>query len=153
MGIYLIMQVCLIGMFSGLVHLRPRVIRATVGLGRPFLIAALFWLIITPLVFVVFVYREPDSLIVAPYVAALGLMALVVYVGLGYGQRPLPFRVLPALGATSFVFSDALIGHMAFVNPDTSLQVLISPTYILAIILLSHAVLFWPDVLKEATED
>jgi len=51
------------------------------------------------------------------------------------------------MGATSFVFSDALIGHMVFVNPETPLVFLISPTYVLAIILLSQAALLWPEVL------
>jgi len=62
-------------------------------------------------------------------------------------DRPLPFRLSAALGATSFVFSDALIGHMVFVNPETPLVFLISPTYVLAIILLSQAALLWPEVL------
>ena len=83
------------------------------------------------------------------YVAALGLMAAVVWLGLGYGKRPLSFRILAAVGAASFVFSDSLIGHMVFVNPDTPLQMLISPTYVLAIILLSHALLAWSEVMKD----
>ncbi len=46
-------------------------------------------------------------------------------------------------------FSDALIGHMIFVNPDTTWVTLISPTYVLAIILLSQAALFWLAVLGD----
>ena len=148
-GIYLVMQICLITTFSGILHLQPRRIWLTAELKRPFLITTGFWLIVTPLIFVLFVYNGALSLVVAPYVAALGLMAAVVWLGLGYGKRPLSFRVLAAIGAASFVFSDALIGHMVFVNPDTSLQVLISPTYVLAIILLSHALLAWPEVIRE----
>jgi hypothetical protein len=52
------------------------------------------------------------------------------------------------MGAASFVFSDAIIGHIVFVNPETPLIFLISPTYVLAIILLSQAALFWPEVLR-----
>jgi hypothetical protein len=147
-GIYLLMQICLIITFSGILHLNPRRILNSPELKRPSLITTLFWLIVTPLIFVFFVYRGPFSLVVAPYVAALGLMATVVWLGLAYGKRPLSFRVLAAIGAASFVFSDSLIGHMVFVNQDTPLQMLISPTYVLAIILLSHALLAWPDVMK-----
>ncbi|MBP6473330.1 MAG: hypothetical protein KA773_23010 [Chloroflexi bacterium] len=146
-GTYLVMHLCLMAAFSGILHLQPRRVLRSAELRRPSLTASLFWLIVTPLVYILFVYNGPLTLIVAPYVAALGLMALVVYLGLAYRQRPLLFRVLAALGATSFVFSDALIGHMVFVNPETSLVFLISPTYVLAIILLSQAVLFWPEVL------
>jgi hypothetical protein len=127
-GIYLIMQICLIIAYSGILHLRPRHILASPVLKRPSLMTTLFWLIITPLIYVVFVYNGPITLIVAPYVAALGLMAAVVYLGLAYRERPLTFRLLAAVGATSFVFSDALIGHMVFVNPDTTWVMLISPT-------------------------
>jgi len=148
-GIYLIMQVCLIITFSGILHVRPRLIWNTPELKRPFLITTAFWLLITPLIFILFVYNGTWSLVVAPYVAALGLMAAFVWLGLGYRKRPLAFRVLAAFGAASFVFSDALIGHMVFVNPETPLMLLISPTYVLAIILLSHALLAWPDVLRE----
>jgi hypothetical protein len=148
-GIYLLMQICFIITFSGILHLHPRRILESPELKRPSLITTLFWLIVTPLIFVFFVYNGPFSLVVAPYVAALGLMAAVVWLGLGYGERPLSFRVLAAFGAASFVFSDSLIGHMVFVNPDTSLQMLISPTYVLAIILLSHALLAWPDVMQD----
>lgn len=147
-GIYLVMQICLIITFSGILHLRPSRIWRAAELRRPFLITTGFWLIVTPLVFVVFVYNGALSLVVAPYVAALGFMAAVVWLGLGYGKRPLAFRVLAAVGAASFVFSDALIGHMVFVNPETSLILLISPTYVLAIILLSHVLLAWPEVLE-----
>lgn len=147
-GIYLIMQICLIITFSGILHMQPRRILNSPMLKRPFLITTGFWLIITPLVFILFVYNGAFSLVVVPYVAMLGLMAAVVWLGLGYGKRPLSFRVLGAVGAASFVFSDALIGHMVFVNPETSWQLLISPTYVLAIILLSHALLAWSDVFK-----
>jgi len=146
-GIYLVMHLCLMAAFSGILHLQPRRILRAVELRRPSLITSAFWLIITPLVYILFVYNGPRTLIVAPYVAALGLMALVVWLGLAYRQRPLLFRVLAASGAASFVFSDALIGHMVFVNPETPLVFLISPTYVLAIILLSQSLLFWPAAL------
>ena len=147
-GIYLVMQICLIIAYNGILHLRPGRILASPVLKRPSLMTTLFWLIVTPLVYVVFVYNGPITLIVAPYVAALGLMAAVVYLGLAYRERPLAFRLLAAVGATSFVFSDALIGHMVFVNPDTTWVMLISPTYVLAIVLLSQAALFWPQVFR-----
>jgi len=144
-GTYLIMHLCLMAAFSGILHLQPRRIWRSVELRRPLLATSSFWLLITPLVYILFVYNGPPTLIVAPYVAALGLMALVVWLGLAYRRRPLLFRALAALGAASFVFSDALIGHMVFVNPETPLVFLISPTYVLAIILLSQALLFWPE--------
>jgi len=146
-GIYLVMHLCLMAAFSGILHLQPRRVWRSVVLRRPSLLTSSFWLIVTPLVYVLFVYNGPLTLIVAPYVAALGLMALVVWLGLAYRQRPLLFRVAAALGAASFVFSDALIGHMVFVDPETPLVFLISPTYVLAIILLSQSLLFWPEVL------
>lgn len=148
-GIYLIMHICLMAAHSGIVHLQPRRLLNSPVLRRPSLATTLFWLVITPLIYILFVYNGPMTLIVAPYVAALGLMAAVVYLGLAYGERPLAFRLLAAAGATSFVFSDALIGHMVFVNPETPLVFLISPTYVLAIILLSQAALFWPAVLGD----
>ncbi len=37
---------------------------------------------------------------------------------------------------------------MVFVNPDTTWVMLISPTYVLAIILLSQATLFWPQIFR-----
>lgn len=145
-GIYLIMQTCLITAHSGILHLNPRRIWAAASLRRPTQISSLFWLVITPLVFIFFVYNGRESLIVAPYVMALGLMAATVSLGLAYRERPFLFRGLAALGAASFVFSDALIGHMVFVNPNSPLVLFISPTYVLAIILLSHATLAWPEI-------
>ncbi|MFO7680397.1 MAG: lysoplasmalogenase family protein [Chloroflexota bacterium] len=147
-GIYLIMQICLITAYSGILHLHPRKILHSPELRRSSLVTSLLWLTITPLIYILFVYNGTLTLLVAPYVAALGLMAAVVYLGLAYRERPLAFRVLAALGATSFVFSDAIIGHMVFVDPETPLIFLISPTYVLAIILLSQAALFWPEVLR-----
>ena len=145
-GIYFIMQLCLIAAHNGILHLSPRKIWSSPELRRPSILIGLFWLIMTPLVFLLFVYDGDRSLIVAPYVLALGLMAAVVSLGLSYGKRPSLFRWLATLGASSFFFSDAIIGHTVFVNPDSSWVHLISPTYVLAIILLSHASLAWPEL-------
>ena len=145
-GIYFIMQLCLIAAHNGILHLSPRKIWSSTALRQPSILMGLFWLIMTPLVFLLFVYDGNRSLIVAPYVLALGLMAAVVSLGLAYGKRPFLFRLLATLGASSFFFSDAIIGHTVFVNPDSSWVYLISPTYVLAIILLSHASLAWPEL-------
>ncbi len=149
-GVYFVMQLCLIAAYNGILHLSPRKIWTSAHLRQPSLLIGLFWLIITPLVFVLFVYNGNRSLIVAPYVMALGVMALVVSLGLAYGERPFRFRSLATLGASLFFFSDAIIGHTVFVNPNTSWIYLISPTYVLAIILLSHASLAWPQLWVEA---
>lgn len=145
-GVYFLMQLCLIAAYSGILHLSPRKIGAAAKLRQQSLLIGLFWLVITPLVFVLFVYDGNRSLIVAPYVMALGVMAAVVSLGLAYGKRPFRFRALATLGASLFFFSDAIIGHTVFVNPNTSWIYLISPTYVLAIILLSHASLAWPEL-------
>ncbi|MCB8968198.1 MAG: lysoplasmalogenase family protein [Chloroflexota bacterium] len=153
-GIYLVMQFCLIAAHSGILHLNPRRIAASPALRSTSWRTTLFWLVLTPVVFIVFVYNGSQSLIVAPYVLALGLMAAVVYLGLAYRERPFLFRATAALGATSFVFSDALIGYAVFVNPSTPLVIIISPTYVLAIMLLAQATLAWPELwLRDALED
>jgi len=148
-AIYLLMQLCLIAAHSGILHLNPRRLLNSAALRKPSQRSLLFWLLLTPLVFIFFVYNGRESLIVAPYVAALGMMAAVVSLGLAYKKRPPLFRWLSTLGAVSFFFSDAIIGHVAFVNPDSALVVIISPTYVLAIILLSHASLGWSELWQE----
>jgi len=67
-GAYLIMHLCLIAAFSGILHLQPRRILQAAALRRPSLLTSLFWLVVTPLVYIFFVYNGPQTLIVAPYV-------------------------------------------------------------------------------------
>jgi len=138
MMIYLVMQALLITAFSGIVHLSPkRFLKPPPRTVSLFSIVS--WAIIGPTVFFAFVYGTPESVIVVPYVTALVIMALTASLGLAYTKRPLAFRLMTFLGAVSFVFSDTLIGHSVYKNPDSDLVYLIAPTYVLAILLISHA--------------
>jgi hypothetical protein len=148
MLIYLVMQVLLISAFSGILHLSPKRFFVS-SLRMVSLFFIILWAIIGPTVFFAFVYGGPESVIVIPYVTALVLMALAASLGLAYTKRPPAFRLMTFLGALSFVFSDTLIGHSAYMNPDSGLSFLIAPTYVLAILLISHA----PLVMEYAQGD
>lgn len=148
MLIYLVMQVLLITAFSGIVHLEPKDF-----LKPPLRTASIFcivsWAVIGPAIFMLFVYGGSHALIVVPYVTALVLMALAASLGLAYTGRPPAFRMITFIGALSFVFSDTLIGHSVYMNPESGLEFLIAPTYVLAIFLISHA----PLAMKPSEND
>ena len=138
MLIYLIMQILLITAFSGIIHLSPKRLLAS-----PVRIVSIsfvvLWAVIGPATFLAFVYGGNQALIVIPYVTVLVLMALTASLGLAYAKRSLAFRMMTFIGALLFVFSDTLIGHSAYMNPKSGLDFLIAPTYVLAILLISHA--------------
>lgn len=138
MLIYLVMQVLLITAFSGIVHLAPKdFLKPPVRTASIFCVVS--WAVIGPMMFLAFVYGVSHALIVIPYVTVLVLMALAASLGLAYTGRPIVFRMMTFIGALSFVFSDTLIGHSVYMNPESGLEFLIAPTYVLAIFLISHA--------------
>lgn len=142
MLIYLLMQICLMIAFSGIVHISPSVQLKHQKLHKVFLVSIVFWIIFIPVVFLVFVWNGAESLIVVPYVIAIGAMACISWFGIAYNQRSKMFRYFIVAASSLFVFSDLLIGNARFGVISIELYFLIDITYVLNILLMSHAQLF-----------
>ncbi|UCC20418.1 MAG: hypothetical protein JSV62_03775 [Promethearchaeota archaeon] len=143
--IYLLMQFSLIIAFSGIVFIRPSVQKGNPKLYRVFLISIIFWAISIPTLFFIFVWNGTESLIVIPYVIAIGVMACISWFGLGYNQRSRVFRYFIVIASGLFVFSDLLIGNSRYGMYHIDIYFLIDITYVLNILLMSHAQLFLSD--------
>lgn len=143
--VYLLMQFSLIIAFSGIYAIGPRAPLSHPKIRRVFIISVVFWAIFIPVVFLVFVWSDTESLIVIPYVAAIGTMACISWFGLGYTQRSIMFRVMIVIASGIFVFSDLLIGNARYGQFHLNIDYLIDITYVLNILLMSHAVLFLKD--------
>lgn len=143
--VYLLMQFSLIIAFSGIYSIGPRAPLSHPKIRRVFIISVVFWAIFIPVVFLVFVWSDTESLIVIPYVAAIGTMACISWFGLGYTQRSIMFRVMIVIASGIFVFSDLLIGNARYGQFHLNIDYLIDITYVLNILLMSHAVLFLKD--------
>jgi hypothetical protein len=142
MIVYLVMQVCLVFSFSGIITINPLKFRTNSNLFRKVLFFVFFWIILIPAIFLILVFNGPDSLIVVPYVIAIGIMACISWFGLVYDRRSRLFRWLIVIATGLFVFSDSLIGNSRYGTFEISLNFLIDITYVLNIFLLSHAILF-----------
>jgi hypothetical protein len=142
MLIYLLMQICLMIALSGIFHISPSVQLKDPKLRKVFLISIIFWIIFIPVVFFVFVWNGTESLIVVPYVIAIGSMACMSWFGVGYDQRTKLFRYFIVAASSLFVFSDLLIGNARFGAINLEIYFLIDITYVLNILLISHAQLF-----------
>ncbi len=145
MLVYLIMQICLIISFSGIVSFRPSVFLANSKLRHSFILSLVFWVIAIPLIYFTLIYNGTESLVVVPYVIAIGTMACISWFGLGYDQRSKAFRWMIIAASLLFVFSDTLIGNARFGQIHIKLNQLIDITYVLNILLMSHAILFLKD--------
>lgn len=146
MIVYLLMQFSLIIAFSGIFFIGPSVQKNHPKIHRIFLISIIFWSIFIPVVFFIFVWNGAESLIVVPYVFALGSMACISWFGLGYNQRSKIFRYMIVIASGLFVFSDLLIGNERYGQIHIDIYLLIDLTYVLNILLMSHAQLFLRDV-------
>ncbi|MHA1932846.1 MAG: hypothetical protein ACW96X_09920 [Promethearchaeota archaeon] len=143
--VYLLMQFSLIIAFSGILSVGPRALLSHPKLRRVFIISVAFWTIGIPVLFIVFVWSDTESLIVIPYVAAIGAMACISWFGLGYTQRSIIFRAMIVIASGIFVFSDLLIGNSRYGGFKIDIYYLIDITYVLNILLMSHAILFLKD--------
>jgi hypothetical protein len=143
--VYLLMQFSLIIAFSGILFVGPRIPLGYPKLGRIFKKSVVFWTIFIPVIFIVFVWNGTESLIVIPYVAAIGAMACISWFGLGYNQRSKLFRWMIIAASSLFVFSDLLIGNSRYGQFHVDIYFLIDMTYVLNILLMSHAILFLRD--------
>ncbi|MFX1378548.1 MAG: lysoplasmalogenase family protein [Promethearchaeota archaeon] len=148
MIIYLLMQISLIIAFSGIVFISPKVQIGHPKLRKIFLISIIFWIVFIPLVFFIFVWNGTESLIVVPYVVAIGSMACISWFGVGYNQRSKFFRYFIVVASSLFVFSDLLIGNARYGILRIDVYLLIDITYVLNILLMSHAQLFLHGVLR-----
>ncbi len=142
MIIYLLMQISLIIAFSGIIIINPKVQLNHPKLRKVFLISIIFWIIFIPLVFFIFVWNGIESLIVVPYVVAIGSMACISWFGIVYNKRSRLFRYFVVIASSLFVFSDLLIGNARYGTITIDMYFLIDITYVLNILLMSHAQLF-----------
>lgn len=142
MLVYLLMQICLIIAFSGIFFISPSAQKGNPKIYRIYLTSIIFWSIFVPIVFIIFVWNGTDSLIVLPYVFALGSMACISWFGLGYSKRSKIFRYFIVIASGLFVFSDLLIGNARYGMFHVNIYLLIDITYVLNILLMSHAQLF-----------
>ena len=146
MGLYFVMQVLLIIAFSGIVHLKFKILFRKENRVANIIIIG-FWFVYMVTVFPLLILpglldNLMMSILVSLYVLSLIIMGAIAFLQLPYRKRSLGMRIALALGATSFIFSDTLIGYTAFVMDFHNSSVLIQPTYVLAIALISAAILF-----------
>jgi hypothetical protein len=146
MGLYFVMQILLIIAFSGIINLKFKTLFSKEKRVVTIIIVG-FWLVymltVFPFLILPGLLDEPVmAILVSLYVLSLIMMGLIAFLQLPYRKRSLGLRIAMALGATSFIFSDTLIGYTAFVQDFTNSSVLIQPTYVLAIALISAAILF-----------
>lgn len=146
MGSYLLMQVALIKSFSGIFPLRMSTIKNS-GFGtlkKAATRSIIFWITTVILIYTIFIYSGVDSLIVVPYVIAIGIMTHYTWYGLVYSKRSKFFRWFPVIASGLFFFSDALIGADLFGSFDVNIYLvhLIDLTYVFNIFLMSQAMLF-----------
>jgi hypothetical protein len=142
MIVYLLMQFSLIIAFSGIFFISPSPQKINPKIYRIYLTSIIFWSIFVPVAFILFVWNGIESLIVIPYVFALGSMACISWFGLGYSQRSKSFRYFMVIASGLFVFSDLLIGNARYGMFHVEIYLLIDITYVLNILLMSHAQLF-----------
>ncbi|MHA2034935.1 MAG: lysoplasmalogenase family protein [Promethearchaeota archaeon] len=143
--LYLLMQFSLIIAFSGIFVISRRIPLNHPKTRRVYLISIILWAILIPVLYIMFVYRDKESLIVIPYVVVIGIMACISWFGLCYNQRSLVFRLMIVIASAIFVFSDLLIGNARYGRFQIEIYFLIDITYVLNILLMSHAVLFLKD--------
>ncbi|UCG00279.1 MAG: hypothetical protein JSW11_11590 [Candidatus Heimdallarchaeota archaeon] len=145
--VYLVMQICLIISFTGIFLIKPSELLTDSNLGNSFIMSLVFWLIAVPAIYFTLIYNDIESLIVIPYVIAIGTMACISWFGIGYNQRSRTFRWMIVVASLLFVFSDTLIGNARYGSIRLGLTQLIDVTYVLNIFLMSHATLFLKDTL------
>ncbi|MFX1522489.1 MAG: lysoplasmalogenase family protein [Promethearchaeota archaeon] len=143
--VYLLMQFSLITAFSGIFLVGPRAPLSHPKFRRVFIISIVFWAILIPVLFIVFVWSDIESLIVIPYVATIGAMACISWFGLGYTQRSMIFRAMIVTASALFIFSDLLIGNARYGRFQLNINFFIDITYVINILLMSHAILFLRD--------
>ena len=152
MGLYFVMQILLIIAFSGIINLKFKTLFSKEKRVINIVIIG-FWLVYMLTVFPLLILpglldEIVMAILVSLYVLSLIMMGIVAFLQLPYRKRSLGLRIALALGATSFIFSDTLIGYTAFVQDFTNSSVLIQPTYVLAIALISAAILFQVRIRK-----
>ena len=142
MLIYLVMQLCLIYSFSGIVVYNIFNVKESPKIRLNAIISIIFWVVLVGTIYLVFVHSN-NSLIVIPYVLALGTMAHYSWYGFSYTQRSFLFRIMPMIASAFFVFSDALIGNSEYGSIQfQDLYVLIDFTYVINLFFMSQAILF-----------
>jgi hypothetical protein len=145
MILYLITQICLIISFSGILSVNVFKIKKKPDLYMNYLFSIIFWTLAIPIIYFFLIFNGLESLIVIPYVMAIGTMACISWFGLAYKKRALLFRILIAVGSVLFVFSDTLIGNAKFGPFRIPLGITIDITFLLSILFISHSMLFLHD--------
>ncbi|TXT54438.1 MAG: membrane protein of unknown function [Promethearchaeota archaeon] len=145
MLLYLVTQIALIYTFSGVVALNFSKIKEDSRLQINYLVAMIFWILLIPLIYFFLIFNGIESLVVVPYVIAIGSMACVSWFGFGYKNRSLMFRLMPIIASALFVFSDTLIGNAKFGAFRIPLGFTIDITYVFNVLLMSHSMLFLKD--------
>ncbi len=144
MGTYFIMQILLIVAYSGIIHLNFKILFSK-SLKWWTVAAVGGWIVYLAIVFPLLILPGLEGLMlifVPLYVLSLIVMCIIAFLQLPYRKRTLGMRIALALGAASFVISDTIIGYTVFVNETHPIAALIHPTWILAIVLISTAILF-----------
>lgn len=146
MLVYLAMHLCLIYAFSGITTLNPSILLKNDKFKFFTIFTFFFWIAIISVVYFVFVFDGAESIIVIPYVIALGTMAHYSWYGLPYIDRSKMFRFMIFFASGIFVFSDSLIGNSRFGTFKLDfLFFLIDITYVINIFLMSQSILFLKD--------
>lgn len=146
MLVYLVMQICLIYSFSGISSFSIPNLLKYAKFKLHTIITLVLWIMIIGTVYFVFVYDGNKSIIVIPYVIALGTMAHYSWYGFPYSDRSKLFRYMIVLASAIFVFSDSLIGNQMFGSIKFDfLYPVIDLTYVINIFLMSQSILFLKD--------
>lgn len=142
---YLITQISLIISFSGILTINVFEIKKNPDIYLKYLFSIIFWTLAIPIIYFFLIFNGLESLVVIPYVMAIGMMACISWFGLAYNGRSLLFRIIIPVGAVLFVFSDTLIGNAKFGTFRIPLGIAIDITYVMSILFISHSMLFLQD--------
>ena len=104
MLVYLVMQICLIYSFSGLGTLNFSALMKYSRFKLYAIFTIIFWITIIITIYFLFVFDGAESLIVVPYVVALGTMAHYSWYNIPYSDRSKIFRIMIVLASAIFVF-------------------------------------------------
>ncbi|PWI46864.1 hypothetical protein CEE45_14600 [Candidatus Heimdallarchaeota archaeon B3_Heim] len=74
---YLVMQLCLIISYSGIISIKPSEFRTVSRLFHKIVFFIVAWVILIPTIYIILIFSGTDSLIVIPYVFTIGTMTCI----------------------------------------------------------------------------
>lgn len=139
---FLIAQILFTIAYSGIIHFK--FYNNSNKINKNVCIILLVWTIIPIILFFLFIFK-PDNFLsyfVIPYIFLLALNGLITSFGVLYSKRNVNLRLFLMIGSISFFISDSILGYSIFNGSFLFSNYMVGITYILAIVLIQHAIIF-----------